>query len=389
MNRWQHILIVGMALCVIFSAGNSVQAQEFVPDVVTTVKARVTAIISQESRNVPGTDVASTYQQIEAEILEGDHRGNIVVIDNDYLNLNEGDVFYARHTVNALDAVDRYSVSDPYRMPILWVFIGLFVLCVVMFGGKQGLRGLIALIGSFAFIFYLLLPGVMNGYSPVLVSIGISSLIIILGSYVTHGFNKVTSSAVFGMIVTILFTGALAYASIYFGKLTGFASEEAVYLNLNTGGSIDFAGLLLGGMLIGLLGVLYDAAIGQAVSVDELRQVGPHLSKGVIFRRALRIGREHIGALVNTLAIAYVGAALPLLLLFYNSSASATLLINQEIFATEILRTMVGSIGLVLAVPITTIIAVSMLVRPKVADTTNPAVIARERQGVEESRHHH
>ncbi len=364
MNIRRYIFFI-VSLYVAFAMINSAYAQEFAPDVVTTVKARVTSVIMQESRNVPGTDVASTYQRIEAELLEGDHRGDIVTIENDYLNLNEGDVFYARHTINVLDGVDRYSVSDPYRMPILWTFIILFILCVIIFGGKQGVRGLIALIGSFAFIFYFLLPGVMNGYSPVLVSIGISSLIIILGSYVTHGFNKVTSSAVFGMIVTILFTGALAYASIHFGKLTGFASEEAVYLNLNTGGLIDFAGLLLGGMLIGLLGVLYDAAIGQAVSVDELRQVGPHLSRSVIFRRALRIGREHIGALVNTLAIAYVGASLPLLLLFYNSSASAVLLVNQEIFATEILRTMVGSIGLVLAVPITTLIAVSVLVKPK------------------------
>lgn len=388
MNIRRYIFFI-MSLYVAFAMMNSVYAQEFAPDVVTTVKARVTSVIVQESRNVPGTDVASTYQRIEAELLEGDHRGDIVTIENDYLNLNEGDVFYARHTVNTLDGVDRYSVSDPYRMPILWAFIILFILCVIIFGGKQGVRGLIALIGSFAFIFYFLLPGVMNGYSPVLVSIGISSLIIILGSYVTHGFNRVTSSAVFGMIVTILFTGALAYASIRFGKLTGFASEEAVYLNLNTGGSIDFAGLLLGGMLIGLLGVLYDAAIGQAVSVDELRQVGPHLSRSVIFRRALRIGREHIGALVNTLAIAYVGASLPLLLLFYNSSASAVLLVNQEIFATEILRTMVGSIGLVLAVPITTLIAVSVLVKPRIADTESPAVIAREKRDIEGAGHHH
>ena len=186
---------------------------------------------------------------------------------------------------------------------------------------------------------------------------------IILGSYITHGFNKVTTSAVIGMVVTILFTGLLALISIHGAKLSGFSNEEAVYLNMNTNGSIDFAGLLLGGIIIGLLGVLYDAAIGQAVAVDELHQVGPHLSRTVIFRRALRIGREHIGALVNILAIAYVGASLPLPLLFYQSGADFSLTINSEIFATEIVRAMVGSIGLILAVPITTLIAVVILIR--------------------------
>ena len=259
-----------------------------------------------------------------------------------------------------------YAVSDPYRLPTIWFFVGLFVLCVIVFGGKQGIRWLLSLALIFFFIAYLLLPGILHGFSPVLLSIGVSALIIVLGSYVTHGFNRVTSSAVVGMIMTIFVTGLLAFAAIHFGKLTGFSNEESVYLNFNTRGTIEgFAGLLLGGILIGpFSGVLYDAAaIGQAVAVDELRNVGPHLSRAAIFKRALRIGREHIGALVNTLAIAYVGVSLPLLLLFYQSGADPLLTINQELFATEIIRAMIGSIGLVLAVPLTTLIAVSILVK--------------------------
>ncbi len=346
---------------VFLPVSRNLYAQEFVQDEVVTAKARVLSIEKQEDRNIPGTHVQTTFQAITVEIIDGEERGKTVSIENDYLNLQIGDVFYLQHVTNAVDGTDQYLVSDPYRMPVLYVFIGLFVLCALIFGGKQGARGLIALIGSFLFIGYFLLPGIIQGYSPVLVSIGVASLIIILGSYVTHGFNRVTTTAVIGMIITIIITGVLAYISIHTGRLSGFADDEAVSLNLYTGGSIDFAGLLLGGMLIGLLGVLYDAAIGQSVAVDELRHVGPHLSRGVIFKRALRIGREHIGALVNTLAIAYVGASLPLLLLFYNSTASFGILINQEIFATEIIRIMIGSIGLILAVPITTAIAVTML----------------------------
>jgi uncharacterized membrane protein len=370
-------------------APRSSRAQELIQDRVVTAKARVISIDEQTEKTIPGTDVKTVYQKITAKIIDGEERDKVVVIQNDYLNLEKDEVFYLQHVTNTVEGTDVYVVSDPYRMPTLYVLMGLFVLCTLIFGGKQGARGLVALLASFAFIGYFLLPGIINGYSPVLVSIGVSSLIIVLGSYVTHGFNKVTSTAVIGMIITILITGALAYISINTGRLTGFSSEEAVSLNLHTRGSIDFAGLLLGGILIGLLGVLYDAAIGQAVAVDELRHVGPHLPRSVIFKRALRIGREHIGALVNTLAIAYVGASMPLLLLFYTSSAGFGLLINQEIFATEIIRILIGSIGLILAVPITTWISVSMLVKKVQNTTASPAVVADELRVTEKLEHRH
>jgi uncharacterized membrane protein len=163
------------------------------------------------------------------------------------------------------------------------------------------------------------------------------------------------------MIMTVLLTGLLAWFAVNFVGLTGFESEESVYLNFNTRGQIDFAGLLLGGIIIGLLGVLYDAAIGQAVAVEELYRASEHMSSKRVYFRAIRIGREHIGALVNTLAIAYVGASLPLLLLFYGSDVPFIAILNKEHFATEVIRTMVGSIGLVLAVPLTTLVSVAML----------------------------
>ncbi len=147
-----------------------------------------------------------------------------------------------------------------------------FHLCAVAFGGRQGLRGLIALGLGFLAIAYILLPGILHGFSPIVLSMLVASLIVIVGSYITHGWNKVTTAAVIGMIATILLTSGLAYTAIHFGKLTGLGTEEAVYLNFDTGGHINFAELLAGGILIGLLGILYDAAIGQAAAVDELRK---------------------------------------------------------------------------------------------------------------------
>ena len=337
---------------------------ELVPEKVTMMTAKVLHIDKQEVKEVPGTNTKTNFQTIRVEVLDGPEKGKVVTVDNDYLSLKTGEVFYMTHTSDTLDGNDYYTVNDPYRLPSLLLLAAIFVGAVFVFGGKQGIRGLLSLVASFLAIFYVLLPAILHGYSPLLVTVGVASVIIVFGSYVTHGFTRSTTAAVIGMILTVCVTGALAYWSVALTRLSGFGSEEAVYLNLNAGGSIDILGLLLGGIIIGLLGVLYDAAIGQAVSVEELLRIAPHVSKKIIYERAVRIGREHIGALVNTLAIAYVGASLPLLLLFYQTTNAGILpTINTEIFATEIVRIMVGSIGLVLAIPITTLVAVWFLGR--------------------------
>jgi uncharacterized membrane protein len=144
----------------------------------------------------------------------------------------------------------------------------------------------------------------------------------------------------------------------------------------------------MGGILIGLLGVLYDVSIGQSISIEELNRVAPHIDRWKIYKRGIRIGREHIGALVNTLAIAYVGASLPLLLLFYSSSQGTFLTtINNELFATEIIRTLIGSIGLVLAVPITTFLAVVMLIGK--VPPVNQEAMRKEEERLRHATHSH
>ncbi len=355
---------VFLSLLLFLACAAPAAAAEQVQDKTVNELAKVIAITQEEDRPVPGTDVPGTFQTLRAEILEGTDKGTIVTVRNDYLVLKAGEEFYALHTVDVLQGTDVYTVSEPYRLPQLAILVGVFVLAVILFGGIQGTRALISLIASFLFIGYLLLPGILHGNSPILVSLGAASLIIVLGSYITHGFSKVTTSAVLGMVATIAATGLFSSFAIGYTRLSGFSSEEAVYLNFDTNGSINFAGLLLGAILIGLLGVLYDAAIGQAVAVDELRQAAPEASRFVIYKRALRIGREHIGALVNTLAIAYVGVSLPLLLLFYNLAPDASIFttLNREIFATEVVRALIGGIGIVLTVPLTTLIASALLV---------------------------
>lgn len=351
------------ALAVLFVAPFYAHAQAtLTPDTMTIEKAQVTGVSNRETEILPGTDTPTQTQTLSARILQGANSGKSITFENDYIQLAAGDVFYLRHVTNSLDGTDYYSVSDPYRLNILTGLLVAFIILIVIFGGIQGVRGFASLCGSFVLIFWLLIPGILNGYSPILVSIGVSSLIIILGSYITHGFNKTTTTAVLGMIATVIITGLAAYWAIYAAHLSGYTSEENVYLNFDTRGSINMVGLLFGGIMIGLLGVLYDIAIGQAIAVEELFRAGTHMSRLQVYQRAIRIGREHIGALVNTLAIAYVGVALPLLLLISNSSdMGIAFTLNNELFATEIIRILMGSMGLILGVPITTLIAAYML----------------------------
>ncbi len=361
----------------------------YVPDKQEIVKAKVIKIEHQQTEVVEGTDVTSNVQKLSVLILEGAEKDKIVTITNDYLTLSEGQLFYMVHTTRVQDGIEMYAIQEPYRLKAVLFFVALFIVCVCMFGGKQGIRGLISLIGSLALIIYVMLPAILHGYSPILVTIGIASLIIVLGSYITHGLSKTTTSAVIGMIVTVLFTGVLSYAAVHYAQLSGFSSEESVYLNFNTKGLIDFKGLLFGGIVIGLLGILYDIAIGQAIAVEELARVAPHLGRRTIYTHALRIGREHIGALVNTLAIAYVGVSLPLLLLFTSSaSESIAVTINRELFSTEIIRTMIGSIGLIIAVPITTFLSVFFLITPR-SRNIDPNVRQIEEEKLLHAGHHH
>jgi uncharacterized membrane protein len=265
------------------------------------------------------------------------------------------------HTIDSSENLDQWNISDPDRLPALGLLLCIFVGCVFLFGGWQGIRGIASLALGIFIIVFIFLPGILAGFSPLLLASFVAAFIVIVGGYLTHGVNKTTTAAVLGMVLTILLSVLLAHIFVSALHLTGFENEEAAYLNIGTNGTIDFAGLLLGGIIIGITGVLYDAAIGQAVAVAELWSVAPDLNQGEIFRRTMRIGREHVGALVNTLAIAYVGASLPLLLLFYSSAAGHPLLVlNKEMFSTEIARTLIGSTGLVLAVPATTYIAILM-----------------------------
>jgi len=337
-----------------------VSAQEIYNEYQGTYRAKVLEILNAEIREIPGTDTDHLYQTVEVEILDGPKKGEVITIENDYLKLDRGDKFYFNHN-KSFDGQETYGIVNIDRKDSLIFLILIFIVTVVIFGGWQGVRSIFALLGSFFAIFYVLLPGLLNGWNPLIASFLVASGILFSAIFFTHGFNRESVVAYVGTMIAVLITGLFAILAVHGSDLSGVASEESVYLNFNTKGAIDFTALLLGAIIIGVLGVLDDIAITQAAVVTELYDSNPNISKTEVYKRALRVGREHVGALVNTLVLAYTGASLPLLMYFYLSPASFGATVNSEIFATEIVRTIVGSVGLILTVPIVTLLAVFYL----------------------------
>ncbi len=335
-------------------------AQEIHNEFQGTWRGEVAKILQEENRLIPGTDTEHLYQTILVKVLDGPEKGETITIENDYLELDKGDKFYFNHYIY-IGGEEVYAVTTIDRREALLFFVLLFVAAVVVLGGWQGVRSLVALVGSFIAIFYVLLPGLLAGWNPLLVSSLVASVILAAAIFFTHGLNRESAVAYVGTMLAVFLTGLLAIIAVYMCDLSGFVSDESVYLNFNTAGKLDFTGLLLGAIIIGVLGVLDDIAVTQAAVVSELYNSNSNLTRLEVYRRALRVGKEHVGALVNTLVLAYTGVSLPLLLYFSQSTISVWSLINSETFATEIVRAIVGSIGLIMTVPIVTGLAVYYL----------------------------
>jgi uncharacterized membrane protein len=266
--------------------------------------------------------------------------------------------------LGATPDAEQWVVIDAVRRPALYWLAAAFGVAVVLVGGRRGAAALLGLGVSFAVLAGYILPRLIAGDNPTVVSVGGATAIIGVTLYLTHGISRKTTVAVAGTAISLLLTGLLSAAYIGLARLTG-RTEESMYLQLALPGvALNLQGLLLAGVIIGALGVLDDASIGQASVVFALRDANPTLGPGELYRRGLVVGRDHIGSLVNTLALAYAGTALPLLLLFSTNGVPFAVALNRELVASEVARTLLGSLGLVAAVPITTGLAALAARRP-------------------------
>ncbi|SFT29444.1 Uncharacterized membrane protein [Streptomyces sp. ok210] len=250
----------------------------------------------------------------------------------------------------------QYSVTDVDRKFPMAVLAGIFALAVVVVGRLRGVMALIALAVSFAVLTLFVLPAILQGSNPLLVAVVGASAIMLIALYMCHGPTARTSVAVIGTLISLLLIGLLGSLFIGWASLTG-NTDDSTGLIHGLYPHIDMSGLLLAGVIIGSLGVLDDVTVTQTSAVWELHQADPTMGARKLYRAGIRIGRDHIASVVNTLVLAYAGAALPLLLLFSIAQSSVGTVANSELVAEEIVRTLVGSIGLVASVPVTTVLA--------------------------------
>ncbi|MFJ5530388.1 YibE/F family protein [Streptomyces sp. NPDC093261] len=296
--------------------------------------------------------------------------------------LHEGEKVVAAYEPSAPKDL-QYSVTDVDRKFPMALLAGIFAVAVVVVGRMRGVMALVALAVSFLLLSLFILPAILQGSNPLLVAVVGSSAIMLIALYMCHGLSARTSVAVLGTLVSLSLIGLLGSKFIGWAALTGNTDDNTGLIH-GLYPHIDMSGLLLAGVIIGSLGVLDDVTVTQTSAVWELHEANPSMGWRGLYRAGIRIGRDHIASVVNTLVLAYAGAALPLLLLFSIAQSSVVSVAGSELVAEEIVRTLVGSIGLVASVPVTTVLAAAVVSadrRSSTADAAPAPVPARGGRG--------
>ena len=349
-------------------------AQEQLPGVSTTVRARVEKI-EEEIQSEDEGGLITVHQKLTLRVVSaGPYEGQVITTDYNGMGPTLSAVRF-REGSSALVMISEVSltppgaesggntgtrvltqVADHVRLVPLAIITALFAVITIAIGRWQGVRALLGLALSGLFIGGFILPQILAHRDPVLVTMVGTGLLVAATLYLIQGWNVVGHTALLGMLTSLAVTGALAILWTQVAYLTGFGSEETLYLQA-TGINIEMRGLLLAGIILGTAGVLDDVVIAQAVTIFELSAGSPEASFRTLMQRGMRIGVSHLTSMVNTLVLAYAGTALPLFILFYLYPEPWYLTINRELIAEEIVRALVGSVGLMLAVPLTTGIA--------------------------------
>lgn len=336
-------------------------------------KAEVVEIIQEENNVLP--DGTEAFQQnLKLKILDGRLKDQEVTFNGiDSYDAIKKNIYTVGDKVLVLESLDfegnpNYYITDYIRTSgIYWLF-GVFVFILLLVGRFKGFRSLLSLAISFWVIIKFIIPKILAGSNPVTITIFGSLIILLAIIYITEGINKKSHIAVFSIFFSLIIAVFLSWFFVGLTKLSGLTGEE-VFSLVNIGGqAINFKGLLLAGIIIGALGVLDDVVISQISTVEQIIEANEKLSRREVFKRSYEVGVSHISSMTNTLFLAYAGTSLSLLILFISGESafsSWSQIINNEQIATEIVRALAGSIGLILSVPIATYVAAMFLKNKK------------------------
>lgn len=327
-------------------------------------KAVVTKILDEGKRKVGNME--NIYQKVVLKFIDGSEKDKEITLEH-------GGMFAitAAQKVKPNDVVivsksfqenqTQYALVDIFRLDkLLYILLGFFFLIIII-SGKKGLGSMAGLLLSIGVIFFFIVPQIINGANPLFISIIGSLFIMITSIYLAHGFSQQTTVAVVSTFICLILTLITAILSVQIMHLSGMGSEDAYTLYQGFQGRINFQGLLLGAIIIGALGVLDDVTTTQSATVYTLSEANSAFTVRQLIKQGMRIGREHIVSLVNTLVLAYAGASIGvfiyLILGMRQGIQPLWVMLNNELITEELIRTIAGSVGLILAVPITTIIA--------------------------------
>jgi uncharacterized membrane protein len=324
-----------------------------------TYDAEVLSVITEPCRGtLPDDDIECAH--VTFRLLSGPDEGERASIefqpDSPRLSsIERGTTIVLARNPDAPKIV-RYGFVDIERSRTILILALVFAVAVVLLGRLRGVAALVGLAVTFILLLNFALPAILSGHDATVVAAFAASAMAFIALYLAHGFTAMTSIALLGTLASLFLTVLLGSVFVGLSKFSGFASEEAFLVNIGAS-ELDLSGLILAGVIIGALGAIDDMTVTQSSAVAELAGADPQADRGALFRAGMRIGRDHVSSTVNTLFLAYVGASLPLLLLFILTDQSPAFVATREIVATEIVRTLVGSIGLVASVPLTTWLA--------------------------------
>ncbi len=301
-------------------------------------------------------------KSLAIEILDGPSKGTYS--DIAFESMGKNDTPSPGSTILVSRAIEDGSAAyfDRYRLPLLFIVVSVFILLVLMIGRRKGLRSLAGLGASVIVIGWIIVPLVIAGHNSLLVSVFGAYLIAVVSILIAHGFQRRTFISLICILAVLILVTIGSYLAVYLLGLSGVNDETGYYLQLDLP-NLDLGGILIGGIVIAALGALDDIVTTQVATVDELKKANRNLTAKELYEKAFSVGGEHIAALVNTLALVYVGAALPLIVAYSVNTPDMLALFNSGFIVTEVIRTVIVSIGLVLAVPISTLLASTLLGR--------------------------
>lgn len=365
MRRLPYLGIMLYVLCVFLIAYPQRVFAQAPPAVSqdTYYKARVEKIIDSGVSVSNGIEIP--YQHVQVTVLDSTLKGRSLTIDHGTIfTIDKSKFVLPGQTVvvvqtNGPNSEPIYQIIDVYRLDALIPFLVLFAFAVIFLSRWRGVGSLIGMGISLLIIARFIVPRIMTGGDPLTISIVGCLMIMTMTIYLAHGFSYQTTVALTATFLTLILTGLLSVLLVKFSHLTGLGSDDAYSLKLGVTAMTNFKGLLLGGILIGALGVLDDVTTGLTASLFELNKANNSLSFSKLVQAGMRIGKEHVSSLVNTLVLAYAGTSLPIFIILITNTNNYPLwsTLNSEMIVEEIVRTLSGSFGLILAVPLTTILA--------------------------------